>query len=270
MTPLSWLALAFAVLVVASPAPAPARVGALAGLGRLIEVDAGTRQARRIPTLWLVGVVAAGGVVGTVFAGGVALAVAAAAVCAAAWFMARDIARRRVAATRHAQLLASLRLVIAELDAGARPSAALAAAAEAGPSHEGVFGAASAAAAQRRDAAAILLGDDATRAIGLAWRLGEDTGVALAGVLSRVALDLAAEDEQRRSVDVALAGPRASAALLTGLPLLGIGLGAAMGARPWEFLLGASTGRAVCCAGVLLDIAGVLWMRRILRRAERA
>jgi Flp pilus assembly protein TadB len=42
-----------------------------------------------------------------------------------------------------------------------------------------------------------------------------------------------------------------------------------MGAHPGGFLLGAGAGRAVCCAGVLLDVAGVLWMRAILRRAER-
>jgi tight adherence protein B len=200
----------------------------------------------------------------------VLLAVAAAAVCALAWFLARDVARRRAAAASHRQLLGALRLLIVELEAGARPSAALATAAEVGPAHAQVFGAASAAAADGRDAAAMLANEASTRPIGLAWRLGEDTGAALAGVLSRVALDLTAEDEQRRSVGVALAGARASAALLTGLPLLGIGLGAAMGARPWAFLLGAPAGRAVCCAGVLLDVAGVVWMRRILRRAERA
>jgi Flp pilus assembly protein TadB len=42
-----------------------------------------------------------------------------------------------------------------------------------------------------------------------------------------------------------------------------------MGARPWDFLIGAPAGRAVCCVGVVLDVAGVAWMRHILRRAER-
>ncbi len=115
-----------------------------------------------------------------------------------------------------------------------------------------------------------MLGEDPnTRPIGLAWQLGEDTGAALAGVLGRVATDLADVDEQRRTVAVALAGPRASAGLLTALPLVGIGLGAAMGARPWEFLFGPPAGRVVCCVGVVLDAAGVFWIRRILSRAER-
>jgi tight adherence protein B len=42
-----------------------------------------------------------------------------------------------------------------------------------------------------------------------------------------------------------------------------------MGARPLPFLLGTPPGRLLCCAGVVLDVTGVLWMRRILRRAER-
>jgi tight adherence protein B len=87
-------------------------------------------------------------------------------------------------------------------------------------------------------------------------------------VLTHLAHDLAAVAEQRRAVAVALSGPRSSAAVLTGLPVLGIALGAAMGARPLPFLFGAGPGRAVCAAGVVLDAAGVLWMRRIVRRAQ--
>ncbi len=89
-------------------------------------------------------------------------------------------------------------------------------------------------------------------------------------MLARVAADLAAADMQRRTVAVALAGPRSSALLLSGLPLLGIALGAAMGARPVPFLLGDPLGRVLCCVGVLLDAAGLLWMRRILRVAARS
>jgi tight adherence protein B len=180
---------------------------------------------------------------------------------------ARDAARRRDTAARHAQLLAALRVLIGELDAGARPAMTLAAAAGIAPAHARVF--TEAAAADAGDAGTVLSADPATRLIGLAWQLSEQAGAELSGVLTRVTHDLAAEDEQRRAVAVALAGPRASAGVLAGLPLLGFALGAAMGARPWAFLLGDGAGRVVCCAGVLLDVGGLLWMRRILRRAER-
>ena len=73
--------------------------------------------------------------------------------------------------------------------------------------------------------------------------------------------------DQRRAVAVALSGPRASAAVLTGLPVLGLLMGTAMGARPWAFLLESPGGRVLAAAGVLFDVAGVCWMRRILRVA---
>jgi tight adherence protein B len=201
-------------------------------------------------------------------AGGVLLAAAAAAVCGTARVVARDAAGRRLAAARHAQLVMALRVLIGELESGARPPAALGAAAELAPAYAAVLTSA-AVAAESGDAGGVLVANPSTRAIGFAWRLGERAGAELSGVLARVARDLAAQEEQRRSVAIALAGPQASAAVLAGLPLLGVALGAAMGARPWAFLIGAGPGRGVCCVGVLLDVGGVLWMRRILRRADR-
>ena len=146
------------------------------------------------------------------------------------------------------------------------PGAALTAAAEVAPRYGSVLHAAARAASAGGDAADELRGDPDLRAVGLAWSLGQDTGAPLAEVLERVADDLAATDEQRRAVLVALSGPRSSAVLLAGLPVVGIALGASMGARPLAFLTAAGAGRLVCLLGVLLDAAGVMWMRRILRQ----
>jgi Flp pilus assembly protein TadB len=46
-------------------------------------------------------------------------------------------------------------------------------------------------------------------------------------------------------------------------------MGAAMGAHPVAFLTEVPAGRAVGGAGILLDVAGVLWVQRILRTARR-
>ena len=203
--------------------------------------------------------------------GGPALAAAAAALLGLGAVLLRDLLRRREHTARQRDLLAGVQALVAEFESGAGPPVALEAAAEAGPRVRADFAAAAAAAARGSSAADVLCacGDGALRAVGHAWRLGDDTGAPLAGVLGRVAADLAAAQEQRRTVAVALAGPRSSAALLSGLPLLGIGLGVAMGARPLPFLLATAPGRLLCCLGVLLDVAGVLWMRRLLRRAEQ-
>jgi tight adherence protein B len=273
MTPLAWLALAGALALVVGGTPARPRLASLVGAGRLTGPRTSVRRARTFrPELGarrLGGAAAALLSAVVLLVGGPVLAAAAAAVGATGWLVASDAVRGRESRSRRGQLLAALRVLIGELEAGARAFAALTAAAELAPAYAGVFERAASAAAAAHDAGAVLCTDPDTRAAGLAWRLGEDTGAALAGVLTRVAADLADAEEQRRTVGVALAGPRSSAALLTGLPVVGIGLGAAMGARPWEFLLGSPAGRIVCCVGVVLDAAGVLWMRRILRRAER-
>jgi tight adherence protein B len=123
-------------------------------------------------------------------------------------------------------------------------------------------------AADGGDAAAVLEAAPATRALGCAWRLGERTGAGLAAVLARVSADLEQEEQQRRAVAVALAGPQASATVLAGLPVLGLLLGAAMGGHPLAFLVGTRAGSLVGATGVLLDVAGLAWLRAILRRAD--
>ena len=108
------------------------------------------------------------------------------------------------------------------------------------------------------------------RGLGDAWRVADRAGAPLAAVVRRVADDLAARVEQRQAVTAAVAGARSSAALLAGLPLLGLLLGAAMQAHPLDVLLTTRAGQLVCLLGVALDAAGVLWTQRLAARAERA
>lgn len=271
MTPFAWLALAVAVVAGTPPALAARRAELLMRTGRL---RASTPGEMRGPRQLLGPVAAAPGaaalVAAAVWAGGVWLGVAGAAVAAAGWSVVRGAVAQRELVANRADLLGAVRVIVAELQAGAGPASALEAGAQGGPRHALTLRAAAGEAAAGGDAGALLVGHPDTRVLGLAWQLGEDLGAALASVLERVATDLAAAAEQRRSVGVALAGPRSSAALLAGLPVVGIAMGTAMGARPVEFLTSVPPGRVVCCAGVLLDVAGVLWMRRILRIGQRS
>jgi tight adherence protein B len=276
-------ALAVAALLVAVPGARAMRTSGLARDGRLAARAAGSegdgqggrRGARRVARR-LIAVPAAAaamlGIAGAAHRGAVVLLVPAAAVAGAAAVVGRDVRSRRRAAARHRDVSTAVRVLVGELESGARPAAALTAAADAGPAVSAVMLRAASAAASGDDVAAVLAdaADDELALIGVAWRLGDATGAALAAVLARVCADFAAADAQRRSVAIALAGPRSSAFVLAGLPLLGIGLGAAMGARPAQFLTGDPAGRLLCCVGVVLDVAGVLWLRTILRRAERA
>lgn len=294
MTWTGWLALAAVCAIAALPSAASVRVGGLADRGRLLGAAVPEREPRpiRLPPsaragpvgAVLVGAAPVGAVrvgaalVGAGLVAGIALrfgvlpAAAAGSVLAAARVLVRDLVDGRAARRRHRELLTAVGVLAGELTAGAQPAAALAGAAEASASMHAVFAPAADAARRGADAPGLLADSPIAevRAVGLAWRLADSTGAALAGVVDRVAADLAAQDELRRTVRVALAGPRSSALLLSGLPVVGIGLGVAMGARPMDFLLADGAGRALGCAGVLLDVAGVLWMRRIVGRVERA
>ena len=271
MTATGWLALAAAIALLAPRRAAANRVAVLAGAGRLAEVAAPARQVRRaIAPRRLGGLALGAAVLCVLVAGGAVLAGAAAAAAAAGWLLVRDATARKQHADRQRDLRIGLRVLIGELESGARPQVALAAARDAAPLHAAAFGAAAAASSGSADAGAALLAHSETQSIGLAWQLGADTGMALAGVLDRVAADLHAEQEHRRTVEAVLAGPRASALMLAGLPLIGIVLGGAMGARPLAVLTSSIGGQLLCLVGVLLDVAGLVWMRRLLRRAELA
>ena len=162
----------------------------------------------------------------------------------------------------------------AELRAGSQPRDALAVVSASVPALLAPVAAAArspvADPAAALDLAAREPGAAALADLAVAWRVVADTGAGLAGVVDRVAAGARAEAAVRREVASQLAGPRATAALLAGLPLAGVGLGAALGADPLGFLLEARPGRICLLAAVLLVAAGGAWTEVIAARAEPA
>jgi tight adherence protein B len=88
----------------------------------------------------------------------------------------------------------------------------------------------------------------------------------LAELLEAARRDLLARIRFGSRVDSALAGARATAAVLAALPILGIGLGQLMGATPVRVLLGGGAGAALLVVGTGLACAGLLWSDAITRR----
>jgi len=271
----TWLALGAALLLVPPVDPVRERMRVLADRGRLSGMDAPGAAGRRwrlprvSPGPVLVWVAAPGiAVVVTVVAGPV-LAVAALLIVASAGHAVLRTVRRRASAAEAERVLGALRVLAGELAAGCRPAAALRAAAESCPEHAASLGAAAELAADGADASPVLAEDAAFAPLAHAWRVAATTGAPLVAAVSSVAADAAAARDQARAVAAALAGPRSSAALLAVLPVLGVVLGAAMGASPLTFLVERPGGRVVCLVGVVLDVAGVLWTRRMTDRAER-
>jgi tight adherence protein B len=111
------------------------------------------------------------------------------------------------------------------------------------------------------------LGGAAAR-LAAAWEVCEATGAGLAAPVRRLADGLRDVAQVRREVDAQLAAPRATAWLLTGLPLVGVLMGGALGSDPVPLLIGTAWGRALLGTGVLLEVAGLLWVQRIVRSAQ--
>ncbi len=114
--------------------------------------------------------------------------------------------------------------------------------------------------------------DTRTRAAAVvaAGRLAADLGAPLAPLLDGVAAQLVAQAEADSERRAALAGPRATARVLTWLPVLGVLLGAAVGAHPVAVLLDGSVGTVALVVGILLVLAGRAWTHRLSRSAAAA
>jgi tight adherence protein B len=100
-------------------------------------------------------------------------------------------------------------------------------------------------------------------------RLSGRTGCSLAAVVAAVEDDLRARHRNQLELRSATAGPRASALLLAGLPVLGLAMGNGIGADPWRVLTATGTGQVLLVAGVGLELAGIAWSRRLVERALR-
>jgi tight adherence protein B len=103
--------------------------------------------------------------------------------------------------------------------------------------------------------------------IAAAVRLSARTGCSLAAVAGAVEEDLRARHRLRLELRAATAAPRASAALLAGLPVLGLAMGHGIGADPWGVLTATGVGQVLLVAGVALEAAGLAWSRRLVTRA---
>lgn len=122
----------------------------------------------------------------------------------------------------------------------------------------------------RRDLVGLGGSPSTTAAVRAAAGVTARSGAPPAAVLESLAaaLELDAEVELRRRA--ALAGPSASARLLGWLPVVGLALGAAVGADPFAVLLDGGAGSALLAAGVGAASVGRAWTARLVRSASAA
>ncbi len=263
MIPIACVALAAALLC----APGPAAGTRLTGLWPAPPAARTWRPGSALP-------VALGGFVGLLLAGpGGAFAGGLVAVTARQ----RQVRGRaaKAAAAVAQQLADAVGRVSEELRAGSHPAAALGGVTADGPHARELLAPAAVAArfgdgvpaALRRAAVGRTDVDADLHRVAAAWALAERHGIPLADLLAAVQSDIRWRVRFGDTVRAQLAGPRATAAVLTALPVLGLGLGQLMGADPLAVLRAGVLGQVLLVLGVALVTAGMAWTDRILRAA---
>ncbi|MEU2669934.1 type II secretion system F family protein [Streptomyces sp. NPDC007164] len=202
------------------------------------------------------------------------LAGAAAVPLVRSWLRGRALGKERE--RRAAGVVALCGAVVGELRAGHEPGRALLVALRG----TGVMGAAEAgviaAARFGGDVPGALTqaarepGLDGLAGVAACWRVAVDGGAGLAAGLDRLEGALRAERRRREELRAQLAGAWSTVAVLALLPVLGLGLGAALGADPLRVLLHTPAGLVCLVTGGLLEAAGLCWAARIVRAGEAA
>jgi len=98
------------------------------------------------------------------------------------------------------------------------------------------------------------------------WLLTRRHGVAFTPLIDALTADLAEQIAADSARSGEVAGPRMSGFVMALLPLLGLALGAGMGADPVHVLLASTLGNILMLIGISLTCAGLLWSDRIVRR----
>jgi len=191
------------------------------------------------------------------------------------WLPERWLRERRLVRLRSAEAVTLCAAFAAELRAGRLPAPALAAAAGVLPVlGSGLVRAATAVSRGAHLGEEIALAATALRCPRLAviaavCAVGDATGSGIADVLDRVGRGFASDDECSAELAALAAGPRATAAVLAGLPLLAVAFATILGLAPTRILFHTVLGGGLWLAAAVLELAGVMWVRRITAGALR-
>lgn len=104
--------------------------------------------------------------------------------------------------------------------------------------------------------------------VGRMWRLSLDAGCPLAEAIEAIELDHRERRRHQLELRSLLAGPSATAGMLALLPVFGLFMGSAIGARPLHTLTQTTVGGVVLIIGTLLTLVGVTWTRLIVHKAR--
>lgn len=240
-----------------------------------------TRTPRRSrpagPPRWLIGSATAAAAVVAATLLPITVVVAALLLAGTVTLRRRRTAGRVRGEAESAALQGALDVLAGELRAGAHPVVAFETAA--GEAPDDVAGALRAVAARARlgvdvagglrDAAETSAVPNQWSRLAVCWELAHRHGLPIATLMRTAHREFVERGRFASRVDAGLAGARATAAVLAGLPVLGMALGELVDADPITLLCSGGAGGVLLVVGTALACAGVRWSDRITGRAAR-
>lgn len=100
------------------------------------------------------------------------------------------------------------------------------------------------------------------------WQVCEKNGASLSPVLSSFNQQIRTENELRQELSSSLAGVKLSAYVLAFLPLIGIFLAFILGVNLINWLANSSFGKISLAIALILEIVGIIWVRRLVNQVE--
>jgi tight adherence protein B len=100
------------------------------------------------------------------------------------------------------------------------------------------------------------------------WQVCENNGAALSPALNQFAQQIRVEKELRQELSSSMSGAKLSAWVLAGLPLFGIVLAGFLGVNSLEWLANSRIGNFNIILALILEIIGIIWVRRITSQIE--
>lgn len=107
----------------------------------------------------------------------------------------------------------------------------------------------------------------AWRGLAAAWFVATESGAPLAQCLRDLASSFRSLGQTQRDLQVALAGPAATARMVMALPVIGVLFGIGLGFNTLQTLFATVPGLVCLAAGIALMVLGALWNRRMILRA---
>jgi tight adherence protein B len=100
------------------------------------------------------------------------------------------------------------------------------------------------------------------------WQVCENNGAALSPAFSQFAQQIRVAKELRQELFSSMSGAKLSAWVLAGLPLFGIVLAGFLGVNSLEWLANSKIGNFNIVAALILEVIGIIWVRKITSRIE--